>query len=115
MREESAPRLVHGWYASALLLESWYASALLLESWYASALLLESTQLLEICNPGSNEAEVTHGSDALAVYHKQLLKCCNPERRYLGWRPCPSSFCRLQNASIYATLASSTVFCALLL
>ena len=53
MREEPAPRLVHGWYAGALLLESWYTSAL----------LLESTQLLEICNPHSNETEMTHGSD----------------------------------------------------
>ena len=56
MREEPAPRLVHGWYAGALLLESWYTSAL----------LLESTQLLEICNPHSNETEMTHASDALA-------------------------------------------------
>ena len=99
---EPAPRLVHGWYAGALLLESWYTSAL----------LLESTQLLEICNPHSNEAEMTHACGTLAVYHKQLLKCCNPERRYLHCaRPCPS-FARLQNASIYATLAMSTVFCA---
>ena len=53
LREELAPRLVHGWYAGALLLESWYTSAL----------LLESTQLLEICNPHSNEAEMTHSSN----------------------------------------------------
>ena len=49
-------------------------------------LLVESChtqQVLESCYPGCNEAEVTHGSDALAVYHKQLLECCNPERRYL--------------------------------
>ena len=56
-------------------------------------LLVESchTPVLESCYPGSNEAEVTHGSDTLAVYHKQLLECCNPERRYphLG-SPCPS-------------------------
>ena len=53
---------------------------------------------------------MTHGSDALAAYHKQLLECCNPERRYLQCgRPCPS-FARLQNASIYAALASSTGF-----
>ena len=80
-------------------------------------LLVESchTQVLESCYPHSNEAEMTHACGALAVYHKQLLKCCNPERRYLHRaRPCPSSFCRLQNASIYATLASSTV-CALML
>ena len=57
MREEPAPRLVHAWYASALLLESWYTSAL----------LLESTQLLEICNPHSNEAEMAHGSNAVAT------------------------------------------------
>ena len=57
MREELAPRLVHGSYARALLLESWYASAL----------LLESTQLLEICNPHSNETEMAHGSNALAT------------------------------------------------
>ena len=38
-------------------------------------LLVESchTQVLESCYPGSNEAEMTHGSDALAVSHKQLL------------------------------------------
>ena len=57
-------------------------------------LLVESchTQVLESCYPG-NEAEVTHASDALAVYHKQLLKCCNPERRYLHCAPrCPSTF-----------------------
>ena len=48
-------------------------------------LLVESchTQVLESCYPHSNEAEVTHGSNALAVYHKQLLECCNPERHYL--------------------------------
>ena len=58
-------------------------------------LLVESchTQVLESCYPHSNEAEVTHASDALAVYHKQLLKCCNPERRYLHCAPrCPSTF-----------------------
>ena len=56
-------------------------------------LLVESchTQVLESCYPGSNEAEVTHASDALAVYNKQLLECCNTERRYLhSGRPCPS-------------------------
>ena len=56
-------------------------------------LLVESchTQVLESCYPRSNEAKVTHASDALAVYHKQLLECCNPERRYLNrGRPCPS-------------------------
>ena len=48
-------------------------------------LLVESchTQVLESCYPHSNEAKVTHASDALAVYHKQLLECCNPERPYL--------------------------------
>ena len=46
-------------------------------------LLVESchTQVLESCYPHSNETEVTHACGALAVYHKQLLKCCNPERR----------------------------------
>ena len=57
MCEELAPRVVHGWYAGALLLESWYTSAL----------LLESTQLLEICNPHSNETEMTHACGALAA------------------------------------------------
>ena len=62
-------------------------------------LLVESchTQVLESCYPGSNEAEVTHASDALAVYHKQLLKMLQPRAPYLRCaRPCPSSFCRLQ-------------------
>ena len=65
MREESAPRLVYGWYAGALLLESWHTSAL----------LLESTQLLEICNPHSNETEMTHARGALAAICTMHCPC----------------------------------------
>ena len=57
-------------------------------------LLVESchTQVLESCYPGSNEAEVTHGSKAMAVYHKQLPECCNTSAAICTVRvpPCPS-------------------------
>ena len=62
-------------------------------------LLVESchTQVLESCYPGSNEAEVTHGSEAMAGYHKQLLECCNT-RAPLSALCAPPALCRLQNA-----------------
>ena len=83
-------------------------------------LLVESchTQVLESCYPGSNEAEVTHGSEAMTVYHKQLLECCNTRAPLSApCAPCPSfAGCKMLGIpSIYAALASSTGFSRLTL